>query len=144
MSAHTSPRAEFAGYKGPGGRQPEISGTARPRMPGWPERWVRLGSARLPIRRRGIRPGAGRWGSGHPRGSVLLLMEETFRGWAARAAWLNARFHLRHRRHFDKVAIVGAPTWEEWCAKLSGLLITGEIKTFKRGQLSNAWTWLRG
>jgi hypothetical protein len=71
-------------------------------------------------------------------------MEETFRGWAARADWLNARFHLRHRRHFDKVAIVGAPTWEEWCAKLSGLLITGEIRTFKREQLSNAWTWLRG
>jgi hypothetical protein len=65
MSAHTSPRAELGGYKGAGGRQPWITGATRPRMPGWPERWVRLGSARLPIRWRGIRPEAGRWGSGH-------------------------------------------------------------------------------
>ena len=75
---------------------------------------------------------------------VLFLMDETFQGWDARAAWLNTRLDLRHRRHFDKVAIVGAPTWEEWCAKLADLLIAGEIKTFKRDQLSNAWIWLRG
>jgi hypothetical protein len=74
---------------------------------------------------------------------VLFLMEETFRGWNARAAWRNTCLDLRHRRDFDKVAIVGPPTWEEWCAKLSNLLITGEIKIFTRDELSDAWTWLR-
>lgn len=39
---------------------------------------------------------------------------------------------MRHRRDFDKVAIVGAPTWERWCATLANLLITGEIKAFTR------------
>jgi hypothetical protein len=75
---------------------------------------------------------------------VLLLMEETFRGWNARAAWRNTCLDLRHRRDFDKVAIVGAPTWEQWCAKLANFLITGEIKTFARNELSTAWTWVRG
>jgi hypothetical protein len=75
---------------------------------------------------------------------VLFLMDETFQGWDARAAWLNTCLDLRHRRDFDKVAIVGPPTWEEWCAKLANLLIAGEIKTFTRDELSDAWTWLRG
>jgi hypothetical protein len=75
---------------------------------------------------------------------VLFLMDETFRDWDARTAWLNTRLDIRHRRHFDKVAIVGAPAWEAWCAKLADLLIAGEIKTFTRGELSTAWTWLRG
>ncbi|WP_369805275.1 STAS/SEC14 domain-containing protein, partial [Pseudonocardia sp. MH-G8] len=44
------------------------------------------------------------------------------RGRRARAAWRNTCLDLRHRRDFDKVAIVGAPTWERWCAKLANLL----------------------
>ncbi|OLT01281.1 hypothetical protein BJF90_32890 [Pseudonocardia sp. CNS-004] len=74
---------------------------------------------------------------------VLVLMEETFQGWNVRAAWRNTCLDLRHRRDFDKVAIVGAPTWEQWCAKLANLLIAGEIKIFTRDELSAAWTWLR-
>jgi SpoIIAA-like len=75
---------------------------------------------------------------------VLFLIDETFRGWNLRAAWLNTRLDLRHRRDFEKVAIVGAPTWERWCAELAGLLIAGEIKTFSRDESSAAWIWLRG
>ncbi|MHA6623138.1 SpoIIAA family protein [Pseudonocardia sp. DLS-67] len=74
---------------------------------------------------------------------VLFLIEETFQGWDARAAWFNTRLDLRHRRHFEKVAIVGAPIWEKWCARLANLVIAGEIKTFERGELTDAWTWLR-
>lgn len=74
---------------------------------------------------------------------VLLVMDETFRGWNARAAWRNSCLDLRHRRDFAKVAIVGAPTWEQWCARLANLLIVGEIKTFARDELATASTWLR-
>jgi len=74
---------------------------------------------------------------------VLVLMDETFRGWNARAAWSNTCLDLRHRRDFDKVAIVGAPTWEEWCVRVANVLVAGELKTFKREQLSAAWAWLR-
>lgn len=74
---------------------------------------------------------------------VLFLMDEAFRGWDARAAWSNTCLDVRHRRTLEKVAIVGAPTWEQWCAKLADLLIAGKIKTFRRDELSTAWTWLR-
>ena len=75
---------------------------------------------------------------------VLVLMEETFRGWTARAAWRNTCLDLRHRRDFAKVGIVGAPIWERWCARLVDLLIVGEVRTFTRDELSTAWIWLRG
>lgn len=74
---------------------------------------------------------------------VLFVMDETFRGWNARAAWRNTCLDLRHRRDFDKVAIVGAPTWEQWCAKLANWLIVGTIRTFSREELAAAWIWLR-
>ncbi|GAA5156343.1 hypothetical protein GCM10023321_31930 [Pseudonocardia eucalypti] len=74
---------------------------------------------------------------------VLVLMDETFRGWEARAAWTNTRLDLRHRRDFEKVAIVGAPRWEQWCVKLANVLIAGKLRTFTREQLANAWAWVR-
>jgi stage II sporulation SpoAA-like protein len=50
---------------------------------------------------------------------VLFCMDETFQGWSAKAAWANTCLDVRHRRHFEKIAIVGAKTWEEWCVKLA-------------------------
>jgi hypothetical protein len=71
-------------------------------------------------------------------------MDETFISWNARAAWRNTCIDLRHRRDFGKVAIVGSPAWEQWCAKPVDVLIIGEIRTFARDELSTAWAWLRG
>jgi hypothetical protein len=75
---------------------------------------------------------------------VLFLMDETFAGWTPGAAWLNTVVDVRHRKDFGKLAIVGAPAWEEWCLKLAGLLIAGEIRSFTRDQLDLARAWLRG
>lgn len=38
---------------------------------------------------------------------------------------------------------LGAPTWEQWCAKLANLLIVGDIKTFTPDELATASAWLR-
>jgi hypothetical protein len=73
---------------------------------------------------------------------VLFVMDETFEGWTLGAAWLNTSLDIRHRKDFEKLAIVGAPTWEEWCLKLAALLIAGEIRTFKPDQLHLARAWL--
>jgi hypothetical protein len=75
---------------------------------------------------------------------VLVLVDEAFRGWDLRAAWANTCLDLRHRRDFDKVAIVGAPAWERWCARAAGLVIAGRLRTFDRDRLHEAWTWVRG
>ena len=75
---------------------------------------------------------------------VLFLMDETFQGWSLKAAWANTIFDLKHRRDFEKIAMIGAPKWEEWCVKTAAtLLMHGKMRTFRPDQLKQAWHWLR-
>ncbi len=75
---------------------------------------------------------------------VLFLLDEPFSGWSLRAAWVNTVFDVKHRRNFDKVAVVGAPRWEQWCVNVAaGCLMGGELRTFDRHRLDAAWQWVR-
>jgi hypothetical protein len=50
---------------------------------------------------------------------------------------------VKHRRDFEKIAIVGAPKWEDRCIKTAAKwLMTGELRTFRRDQLTQAREWL--
>lgn len=74
---------------------------------------------------------------------VLFLMDEAFAGWSLAAAWANTIFDLKHRRDFEKIAMVGGPKWEEWCVKTTAtLLMTGEMQTFDLDRHAQAWQWL--
>lgn len=76
---------------------------------------------------------------------IVILIDETFAGWTLSAAWANTVFDLKHRRDFDKIAMVGAPRWEQWCVrKPAALLMRGELRTYRRDQVDDAWAWLRG
>lgn len=78
-----------------------------------------------------------------PTLKVLFLMDETFEGWSLSAAWKNTVFDLRHRRDFDKIAMVGGPKWEGWCVKAAAApLMGGEMRTFRLDELAQAWHWL--
>jgi hypothetical protein len=75
---------------------------------------------------------------------VLFLLDETFEGWSLRAAWANTVFDVKHRRDFEKIAVVGAPRWEDWCIRTAAKwLMTGELRTFDHDQLTQAHEWLR-
>lgn len=75
---------------------------------------------------------------------VLILVDESFAGWTLSAAWANTAFDVKHRRDFDKVAMVGAPRWEQWCVRtLARWLMRGELRTYPRDRLGDAWAWLR-
>ncbi len=75
---------------------------------------------------------------------ILFLMDEGFAGWDMRSAWTNTLVDFRYRRKLEKVAVVGGPLWERWCAKFAGFaLLRGEIRTFDRNQLAQAWDWLQ-
>jgi hypothetical protein len=79
-----------------------------------------------------------------PTLKVLVLLDQNFEGWTPRAAFANTIFDVKHRRDFEKVAMVGAPKREEWCVKtVARLLITGELRSFRSHQLAQAWNWLR-
>lgn len=80
----------------------------------------------------------------HGRLDLLFYLDETFEGWDLAAAWDDATFGLSHRADFDKVAVVGGPSWIEWGVKLGGFLMKGEVRVFPAGQLDDAWAWVRG
>lgn len=75
---------------------------------------------------------------------VLFCIDEPFEGWNLRAAWVNTMFDVKHRKDFDKVAVVGAPRWEQWCVNIAASwLMSGELRTFDRERLDAAWRWVK-
>lgn len=78
----------------------------------------------------------------HGTARVLLYLDEDFRGWEAQALWDDAAFGLRHRRDFEKIAVVGAPSWLEWGVRLGNALLEGEARTFGGDELSEALAWV--
>ena len=74
---------------------------------------------------------------------VLMLMDDTFTGWDLVSAWDNTVKDFRRRKDFDKIAVVGAPRWEDWCVKLAGLLMKGELRAFPGQQLAQAKEWVK-
>jgi SpoIIAA-like len=75
--------------------------------------------------------------------NLLIYMDDDFEGWDLEAAWDDMSFGLKHRADFRKLAVVGGPRWVEWCFKLSGFLMKGEIKLFPVSSLDKAWRWVR-
>lgn len=55
-----------------------------------------------------------------------------------------ARAHEWVRKDFDKVAVVGAPRWEQWCVNAAAAVVmSGGLRTFDRERLDAAWQWVR-
>jgi hypothetical protein len=74
---------------------------------------------------------------------ALIYMDDDFRGWDMKAAWANTKLDFQFRNSLEKVAVVGAPRWEEWCVRVAGLVVRGELRTFPPEQIADAWRWLR-
>lgn len=76
--------------------------------------------------------------------NVLFLIDSPFRGWSLRGAYANTVFDVKHRKDFHKVAVVGAPRWEQWCVSVAApLVMGGELRTYDRERLDAAWGWVR-
>ena len=80
----------------------------------------------------------------HGRLNVLFYMDESFDGWDLHAAWDDASLGLGHRADFDRLAVVGGPAWVEWCIRLIGFLMKGEMRIFSDGEFEAAWRWVKG
>jgi len=75
---------------------------------------------------------------------VLFFADPDFEGWDMSAAWQDASVGFRHAADFERLAVVGAPDWVEWCIRLSGFLFKGDVKIFPPDQLNDAWGWIQG
>ena len=80
----------------------------------------------------------------HGKLRLLFFMDAGFEGWDLGAAWDDAVFGFRHLADFDRLAVVGGPEWVRVAARLSALLMKGEVRTFDADALDEAWAWVRG
>ncbi len=74
---------------------------------------------------------------------ALFYMDANFDGWELPAAWANTKLDVRYRGELEKVAVVGAPAWEEWCVRLARWVMKGELRTFPADRLNEAWDWIK-
>lgn len=79
----------------------------------------------------------------HGKVRLLCFLDENFMGFETGAKRDDAKFFLPHRDDFERMAIVGAPTWIELSLKLLAPLMQGDVKAFSGAQLAEAWEWLR-
>lgn len=80
----------------------------------------------------------------HGKLRVLFCAGADFKGWDLKAAWDDASFGFGHVADFERLALVGAPEWVEWCVKLSAFLFKGETRIFPADALDDAWAWIEG
>lgn len=73
---------------------------------------------------------------------VLFYADPGFEGWDLKAAWDDAALGFGHASDFERMAIVGAPDWVEWCVKLCAFLFKGEVRLYAADDLDSAWVWL--
>jgi hypothetical protein len=80
----------------------------------------------------------------HGKLRVLFDASRGFEGWDMAAAWDDAAFGFTHASDFERLALVGAPDWVEWCVRLSAFLMKGEVRLFPADGADEAWAWLEG
>jgi hypothetical protein len=72
----------------------------------------------------------------------LYFLDEEFTGWEMGAVWEDAKFGLKHKDDFEKIAVVGGPKWVAWGTKLFGHFMEGQVQVFPPKELQAAWEWL--
>jgi SpoIIAA-like len=79
----------------------------------------------------------------HGKARLLFQLEPDFQGWTPGAAWDDFKLGLKHRGDFEKVAMAGAPAWVEILTKLFVPFMSGEVRSFLREHLAEAWIWIQ-
>ena len=73
----------------------------------------------------------------------LLVLLENFTGWERNEAWGDTDFFFDHRNDFEKIAIVGNPSWEAQVLAFTGAgLRKGPVRMFPETGESEARAWL--
>ena len=77
-------------------------------------------------------------------GSVkLLVLLENFTGWERGEEWGDTDFFFKHRDDFEKIAVVGNPSWEAKVLAFAGAgLRKGPVKFFPETGEAEARAWL--
>lgn len=79
----------------------------------------------------------------HGKINLVMYLDEMFEGWDLGAMWDDARFVMKHRHDFKRVAIVGAQAWFKWAYDVGAKFIDGKFHTFDLDDLNGAVAWAK-
>ncbi len=79
----------------------------------------------------------------HGKLKVMLVLGEGFEGWDLHAMWDDARWGMKHRTDYTKLAVVGGPKWVDWAMRVASHLVEAEVRTFDLAQRDEAWAWVQ-
>eukprot|EP01068_Selenidium_serpulae_P002418 Selendium_serpulae@DN2441_c0_g1_i1.p3 len=78
--------------------------------------------------------------------NCVFAMGKDFRGWEMCAVWQDMQLGWRHRKAFEKVAVVGGPRWVRFatrvCSWIFGCLSPAEVSVFEEDKSIDAWKWV--
>ena len=66
-----------------------------------------------------------------------------FDGWTVKAIWKDAKFDIKHRNDFEKIAIVGNKKWHEWMADILKPFTDADVKYFDSENKEAAKQWIK-
>ena len=76
--------------------------------------------------------------------SVRVLWDmSAMEGLDAEAAWEDAKFDLKHRADYERVAVVGAKKWHDWATQLFKPIAEGAVRYFDAAQRGEAERWVK-
>jgi len=72
----------------------------------------------------------------------LLARFEDFHGWDLHAAWDDFKFGVARYNAFERIAMVGDRSWQEWMARFCRPFTAAEVRYFDRTEADAAWAWV--
>ncbi len=73
--------------------------------------------------------------------NLVIYLDDLFEGWALGAMWDDAKFGMKHRHDFKRVAVVGAQAWFKWAYEVGAKFLDGKFHTFDLDDLVGAVAW---
>jgi len=75
-------------------------------------------------------------------GVRMLVQLSGFEGWSAGAAWEDAKLGFQHYSDFERLAVVGDKSWEEWMTRLSQPFTVADVRFFEPPEIEKAMAWV--
>lgn len=73
---------------------------------------------------------------------VLFVFDHSIQGVEWGAVWDDCFYGLKHRKDFNRVAIVGGPRWVGWFESIGTLFTTSALRFFPENALTEALEWV--
>lgn len=78
----------------------------------------------------------------HGKIDVLFVFHDTHQKVEWGAIWDDCLYGLKHRKDFNRVAIVGGPKWISWFEAIGNLFTTSSLRFFPHDGLVEALDWV--